>query len=251
MVEPGPDETLDAIGSGRVRLLQPRRGYRFNLDAVLLAGFAARSVALDRPANVVDLGTGCGVVALLLAAWRPNATVKAVELQPAMASLARRNAQLNHVPVEVIESDWRSLPAGVQADLVVSNPPYFPPARGRPPSDAGRAAARFESNGDVGSLAQSAAKLLAPGGSVRLVHAASRTADVLDAFRAVKLAPTVLRFVHPRLSEPANTVLIELRRDSKRPLTIEPPLIVHAGAGGDYTAEVAKLLSADPSEGLR
>lgn len=251
LVEPAFDESLDAIGGGRVRLLQPRRGYRFNLDAVLLAGFAAKAVAADRPVDVVDLGTGCGVVALLVAAWRPNARVQAVEVQPAMAALARRNAQLNGLPVEVVEADWRAVPDTLRADLVVSNPPYFPPARGRPPVDEGRAAARFESHGDVSSLANSAARRLKPGGAVRLVHAASRTADVLDAFRAVRLLPTVMRFVHPRASEAANTVLIELRRDSRRPLVVEPPLVVHASAGREYSPEVAALLSARPDEVLR
>lgn len=246
-LEPAPDETLDAIGDGRLRLLQRRHGYRFNLDAVLLAAFASRAVPDEEPFDILELGAGCGVVALLLSSWRPAARVSAVELQPALAALARRNVALNALPVEVLESDWRALPANHSVDLVVSNPPYFPPEQGRHPPDEERASARYERNGDLESLARSAAAAVKPRGAVRLIYSSTRTDDLLEALRRVRLMPTVLRFVHPRVGEPANLVLVEARPESRRPLEVEPPLIVHASSSKAYAPEVADLLSGDSS----
>lgn len=241
---PGDDETVDSLCG--VAFLQPRHGYRVTLDAVLLAGFTDSVGQTPASADVVELGAGSGIVSLLLASWNPGWRFSAVEVQPRMASVARRNARKNALPIEVVESDWRSLPLAMKADLVVSNPPYFPATSARQPPDPTQAASRYEHHGNLESLARSAASLLKPDGAVRLIHSAGRAGDVFKAFRTVQLMPTVLRFVHPRANEPAHTMLVEFRPHSRRALVVEPPLIVHEAEGGGYSAEVSLLLSRRP-----
>ena len=244
-VLPRKGETLDAIADGRIRLLQRKSGYRFNLDAVLLAGFGLEGRDAERPTQVVDLGTGCGIVALMLAAWRPAWEVTAIEVQPSLADLARRNVALNQLQIEVVEGDWRSRTlsshAG-KADLVVCNPPYFAPDKGQPCTDAERAAARQEMHGTIEDAARAARRFVRARGYVRFIYAASRFPELLTALRTARLPVVRMRMVHAKPDEPAYAVLTESIPDSKRPLLVEPPLIVH-GANGTFTPEVAALVS--------
>jgi tRNA1Val (adenine37-N6)-methyltransferase len=246
--QPREGETLDAMAGGGLRLFQRQAGYRFNLDAVLLAGFALAHREADRPARVIDLGAGSGVVALLVAAWRPAWQVTAVEVQPSLADLARRNIELNNLPVELIEADWRSL--GVpgrmgEADLVVCNPPYFAVERGQPCPDTEKAAARHEVLGTIADTARAARRLVQAKGSARFIYAASRLLDLIEALAGAGLPVVRLRLVHAKARDPAYAVLVESLPDSRRPLTVDAPLVVHSDDGG-YSPEVAALLAGNP-----
>ncbi len=241
---PGPDETLDAIGEGEVRLLQRRDGYRFNLDAVLLAEFAMGARAGERPTRVVDLGCGCGVIALLLKSRRPAWEVSALELQPSLASLARRNARLNALEVRVVEGDLRApaVELGRDFELVVANPPYFAATAGHPSVDAEKAAARHDLSASPVDLAQAAKRLVKSSGALCVVYPAGRLPRLLEALSAARLVPARWRSVHPRAHAPAGVVLVEARPDARRPLVIEPPLVVHE-ADGAFGPEVQRMLS--------
>jgi tRNA1(Val) A37 N6-methylase TrmN6 len=240
-----PGETLDAIAGARIRLLQREAGYRFNLDAVLLARFAVERREAERPTKVIDLGTGCGIVALLLASWRPSWKVTAVEVQPSLADITRRNAALNELPVEVVESDWRTLGtpgrAG-DADLITCNPPYFAPDRSQPCDDPEKHAARQEAHGTLLENAKAARRLVRGNGSVRFIHIAARLPELMAALAEAGLPVVRLRFVHAKTNEPAYAVLTESIPDSRRPLVVEPPLIVHAVNGG-YTPDLDDVLT--------
>lgn len=236
-------ETLDALGEGRVRLFQRREGYRFNLDSMLLAGFGVERLDATRSLFVTELGTGCGVVALVVASWRPAWRVRGVEVQSGLAAIARRNSALNGLPVEIDGRDWRALPRsppGEGADLVLCNPPWFEPQSGRTSDDAEKAAARHELHGGLGEAVAAAERILGPQGSVRFILPAARLVDVVRALEAVKLRAVRLRLVYPRPTDAAHALLIEADR-SRRPLTIEAPLVLHDEAGG-YSAEIRRLL---------
>jgi len=247
-VAPGPDETLDSLGDGEVRLLQHRRGYRFSLDAVLLAHFAAQGLCAPgrrpvRSPSIVDLGTGCGVVALLLARRVPAARVAAVEVQPGLADLARRNCPLNGLDVRVVESDLRdvgSLPDPGTWHLATCNPPYFPRGRVRTGTDPERNAARQEVLCTVADAAAAAARLLRSDGMAAFVYPAERLATLFAALADAGLTPVRMRLVHPRDGAAAMLALVEAAPRSRRPLAVEAPLVVHAGGG--FTPEVAAML---------
>jgi tRNA1Val (adenine37-N6)-methyltransferase len=240
----GPGETLDSLGR-TLSIVQRAKGYRFNLDSVLLAAFGVSGLDERRALSAVDLGTGSGIIALLLASWRPRWTVSAVEVQPSLVTLARRNAALNNLAVEVVEQDWRSLgtPGRVgHADLVVCNPPYYAADRGERCVDEEKAAARQELHGDLQDNIRAASRVVRGSGRVRFIHAASRATEVISAFETAGLGVRRLRFVHAKPVDPAYAVLIDAAPGLRRPLTVEPPLVVHR-TRRIYSAEVADLLA--------
>ncbi len=165
--------TRDAILRGRLMLWQPRAGYRFSVDALLLADFAA-SQQFER---AYDLCTGCGVVALALAVGRATGEVVGVELQPRLAAVARKNAVENHVVerVRIVELDLRDLDAsraqlpGASAELVTCNPPFRPEGQGSTNPDDEEAIARHELRLRIDEVVATAARLLRPGGRLLLV----------------------------------------------------------------------------------
>jgi len=236
------DETRDTILNGSVALIQPARGYRFSIEAILLGRFA-RARSRDR---VLELGAGCGVVSIMMAAlYRPREIV-AIEIQPSLAEMAARNAALNEfVSVRAVCADLRTRRiAGVEAagfDLVIANPPYRAAATGRENPDHGRRLARGESAATLADFASAARRYARRGGRVAFVFAARRSADLISAMRSNQLEPKRIRFVHPRISMPASVVLIEARAGGGIEASIEPPLILYESPG-IYTAEARAIL---------
>jgi tRNA1Val (adenine37-N6)-methyltransferase len=239
--------TRDSIGRGRLVLYQPRRGYRFNVDSVILAGFAS-----PPGRRVCDLGTGVGIVGLWLAG--EGASVTGVEIQPALAALARQNAEENGLAgrFEVVVGDLRTYapPAdGPRFDQIVSNPPFAPHGRGKVDADPVRAMARHELAMRLVDLFAAAGRLLGPRGRIDVIHRADREGELLEAARAHGLWPLRLRRVVSRPGERPTRVLFEARRpagagaaeDTAPELIVDPDLVVHTEGGG-YAPEVARLL---------
>ena len=221
-------ETLDAIESAGLKILQHRRGYRFCVDALLLADFAQASVGRG---PFIDLGTGSGVIALMLAKATGQRGV-GVELQPSLADLARRNAALNGLAgtVEVVEADWKALRGRFAPGTfrcAVTNPPFFPVSDGRVNPDGERALARHETAGSLGDAAEAARWLLKDGGSLCAVFPAVRLCDLLAEFSRCKLRLRRLRFVHPQAKLPANLILAEGVKNSPRtrPEVLSPVIL--------------------------
>lgn len=225
------DETLDIVDG--LRLLQRRRGYRFSQEALHLAAFALDAVDASRPARVLDLGCGSGVVALELARRRPAWTVAGLELQPGLAALARRNAALNALPLAVHEGDWRADPLPIPRaawDLVTCNPPYFRENSGLTSPEPERALARQELAGAVEDAVAAARRLVAPGGAVVVVYPADGLLRLLRAVADAGLSPVRLRFVHHGPAAVASAVLVEARADVRCVARVEPPLVLTDGA---------------------
>lgn len=238
-------ETLDAIGEGRVRLIQRRDGYRFNLDAVLLAGFALGGLDARRPRRVVDLGTGCGVVALLVSSWRPGWSVTGVERQANLADCAVRSAALGGGLVRIVHSDWSLLTRPGEeerADLVLCNPPYFEPNEVRAPEDPECAAARVALHGGLVDAAKAARRIGTDRVSLRLVFPAARLPRLFTALAEAKLAVARVRPVHAHADDEAYAVLVEATAGFSGAMRLEPPLVVH-GELERFTPEVRRLLS--------
>ncbi|MGD0076704.1 MAG: methyltransferase, partial [Candidatus Binataceae bacterium] len=223
------DETVDTILGGRLKLVQPRHGYRFSVDAILLGRFAR-----CRPgARVLELGAGCGVISILIAALHKPAAVAAVELQPALAALIERNAVLNGLDtVTAIAADLRARKivgiAPGSFDLVVANPPYRRLNSGRQSPNPGRRLARDESGASIAEFAAAAARYSRHGGRVAVIFAAVRAAEVIAELRANRLEPKRIRMVHPRGDLRASTILVEARKGAGVGVEIEPPLILYA-----------------------
>jgi len=247
-----PDETLDSIGTAGVRVLQRRSGYRFTLDAVLLAAFAATEGA-DAPGPLLELGAGSGVVSFLLACQFGLGPVDALELQPEVHARLSRAVALNACEgrVRPMLGDLREarslFPSGSYAH-VVSNPPFRPARAGVLSPDEERALSKQELACDAPSVVAAARHVLSPGGRVSLVYPAARLAEVLALLVAARLHPVALRLVHARVEAPATRFLVHAVRDRQRGLAVRPPLIVHGEGPGGYSPEVASLMEPPRAE---
>lgn len=238
--------TLDSIRRGELVLEQPRAGFRFSIDAVLLADFAERCLPTP-PARVVDLGAGVGVVGLLLARRWTRARVLLVELQPELAGLADANVRRNQLGgrVEVRCLDLRDARrwSDFEGELAVSNPPFFKVGSGRPSPSQQLSLARFEHACTAGELVASAVAGLRAGGQLCLVHAAEREAELLEELRSQALRGSVLRRACPLPDRPPSRVMLLACPAALAPAspTVLPPLVIEERPG-QLSVEARQLL---------
>ena len=207
------------------------------MDAILLSQFTK----IRKNENVIDLGTGCGILPLLLSQSTKANFLVGVEIQKGLAECAEKNVFLNHLGnrISILKQDFRGLkrtfPPG-SFDVVLSNPPYRRYRTGRINPSMEKAIARHEIKGTLGDLISIASYLLPPKGRCYLIFPALRTVDLLVALRGTKLEPKRLQFVHPRIAEEAKFILIESIKDSGAELKIMDPLILHEADRGEGLA---------------
>jgi len=233
--------TENTVLDGRVRLLQPERGYRAGMDAALLAA------ACTAPGEARILEAGCGAGAALLAAaarW-PAARFTGLERDAAVAALARRNVELNGLAgrVEILEGDVaRRFPALGRPpfDGVLANPPFFDdPQSLRAPSAERRGA--WMADDGLGAWIGFLSKAVREGGTLTLIHRADRLADIL-ALLAPKAGSVQVRAIHPFADAPAKRVLVRAVKTGRAPLQLLPPLVLHGRDGAKHTPEVEAIL---------
>lgn len=245
-VLPTGDRTLDALFDGQLRVLQSRKGYRFSLDAVLLATFASPQSG----GKVVDLGAGSGVVSLILAKLHSNLAVTGLEIQEPMVTCGQKSARLNQLEsrVTILQGDVRRivkvLPPG-GTDLVVCNPPYRKPTSGRISPNTEKQIARHEIKASLGDFLRAGAYLLRVNGRMAVVYPAGRTVDLLATMRAAGLEPKRLRMVHSFAGAKASLVLVEGTKGGSTGIEVPAPLVIYE-KGKQYSAEVASILAGAP-----
>lgn len=237
------DETLDALFHGRLTLYQSRTGYRFSLDALLLAHF----VTVKRAARVVDLGTGNGVIPLVLADLYPSISLTGVELQSMMAERARRNVDRNGLEarIQIVCADVRSFgdtSARETFDTVISNPPYRKPTSGRLSFNDERQIARHEMQGNLNDFIRGGVLLLRRKGNLAVIYPAIRSLELLTVMRQAGVEPKRLRMVHSFVSAEASLVLVEGVKDGRSGLKVLPPLIIYR-AGKQYSDELESIIA--------
>jgi len=240
------DETLDALFQGELKLRQSRRGYRFSLDTLLLARFA--TVRPDEAA--ADLGSGNGVIALILARLHPGLSITAVEIQRQMAERARENMRLNGFDkrVKVLCGDVRAIArfaAPRSHGLVVCNPPYRKPTSGRLSPDPEKRIARHEIEGSLDDFSRAGAYLLSVGGRMAIIYPAHRTVDLLGSMRAAGIEPKRLRMIQSFAGAEASLALVEGVKGGRSGIEVPAPLVIYE-KGKQYSAEVASILAAAP-----
>ncbi len=219
-----PDESVDEFMGGRLRLIQPKRGYRFSIDAVLLSEF----VTVKPGDRVIDLGAGCGVIGLILLLTKPVGRVFGLEIQPHLSNLASRNVVLNGFQnqMSVILGDIRHPPfAQGEADLVVCNPPYRRSDSGRINPDVERAIARHEIMASLKDILKTASRLLKPKGRLAMIYPAVRLVDIFLEMRSFMLEPRRIRIIYPSIDSEAKLVLIEASLGGRGGLKLLPPLM--------------------------
>jgi len=228
--------TEDTLLGGRVRLRQPRRGYRVAVDAVLLA--AATAAGPDD--RVLDLGAGVGAVGLCLGVRVPGCRVVCLELQPAFAALALQNAEANGMAdrIETVVHDIaQPLPDGLGPfDYIATNPPYLSAAVADPSPDRAKALATVESSADLARWLDVATGALKPIGTLTMIHRSDRLDEIVARLVALGWGEIAVKRLPP-----AARVLLRARRGAGLHLHDSPPLVLHRPDGG-YTDEAEAIL---------
>jgi tRNA1Val (adenine37-N6)-methyltransferase len=217
-----PGESVDRFLDGRLSLIQSETGYRFSIDALLLAGFAT----MKEGDLVVDLGTGCGVIGLILLFSGPVKKVWGLEIQEELSNQAARNVTMNgcSTRMAVVRGDITRVPfRDACVDAVVCNPPYRKPRSGRINPHPERAIARHEILIGQEGIARAASFLLKPKGRFAIIYPAERLADLFANLRRVNLEPKRLRLVYPSIQGGAKLALVEAVSGGRPGLKIESP----------------------------
>lgn len=235
---PEQGETCAILSCGGLRVIQPKSGYRFSLDAYLLAAFVD-----EKPgAHVLEIGSGSGVIAVMLAAIK-GLKVTGVEVQPVLAEMSRRTVELNGLKdaVEIVERDIRDYHAP-HFTAVLANPPYRPLKAGRLNPEESRAVARHELKIDLDGLMESASEHLRRLGRVYCIYPVWRMVDLVGAMRRHDLEPKRMLMVHSLTGAPADLCLVKGIKEGGRELKVEAPLVIYQ-APGSYSDRMARLFT--------
>ena len=203
------NESLDEFFGGSISLIQPKKGYRFSIDAILLANFIINSSG-----NVIDLGTGCGIIPAILGKNGNFSNIIGVELQEELFKIASRNILLNelHDKITIINEDISNLKKHFEPesfDQIVSNPPYIPLNEGRLNPEKQRAIARHEVMCSIDSVLEISRYLVKPSGKVSLVYPCTRMVDLMMTLRKRNLEPLSLQLIYSGLNTDSKIFLVE------------------------------------------
>ena len=238
IIELKSDERLDDLQRNGYQIIQKKNGFCFGMDAVLLSGFAR----VKQGEKAIDLGTGTGIIPILLEAKYEGEHYTGLEIQDEVADMAARSVALNHLEekVSIVKGDIKEasrLFGAASFDVVTSNPPYMNDAHGLKNPDLPKAIARHEVLCTLDDVAREAAKLLRPGGRFYMVHRPHRLIEIITALTKYKLEPKRMKMVHPFVDKEANMVLIEAVRGGKSMIKVEAPIVVYREPGV-YTQEI-------------
>ena len=238
IIELKDEERLDDLQRNGYQIIQKKDGFCFGMDAVLLSGFAA----VKPGEKAIDLGTGTGIIPILLEAKYEGEHYTGLEIQDEVAEMAARSVALNHLEekVSIVKGDIKEasrLFGAASFDVVTSNPPYMNDAHGLKNPDLPKAIARHEVLCTLDDVAREAAKLLRPGGRFYMVHRPHRLIEIITALTKYKLEPKRMKMVHPFVDKEANMVLIEAVRGGKSMIKVEAPIVVYREPGV-YTQEI-------------
>jgi len=222
-----PDETLDILCNDRIQIIQKKTGYRFSIDALLLANF----IVLKKHERLLDIGTGCGIIPIYMTKRGYTNTMVGIEIQKDLFQLAVRNKRLNGCDnIEFFHGDIVSAIDTLKKSLyhvIVSNPPYTKKNTGRISPARSRSIARYESSLTIDDLFTVSSLLLSTKGRLYTIYPSRRLGDVIFSAKTKKMEPKRLRFVHPREGEEANLFLAEFVKDAGHEVKIEKPLIMY------------------------
>ena len=235
------NERIDDLQRNCLKIIQKTDGFCFGMDAVLLSGFAH----VKRGEKVLDMGTGTGIIPLLLSAKTQGEHFTALEIQKEIAEMAARSVAMNHLEdkIEIVNGDIKEASrifGGASFDVVTTNPPYMNDAHGLKNPTEVKAISRHEVLCTLDDVVREGAKVLKSGGRMYMVHRPHRLIEIITAMKQYKLEPKRMCMVHPFKDKEANMVLIEAVKGGGSWLKMEAPIIVYKEPGV-YTDEIYSI----------
>lgn len=232
------NERIDDLQRNGYKIIQKRDGFCFGMDAVLLSGFAN----VKQGEKALDLGTGTGIIPLLLEARYQGSHYTGLEIQEEMAEMAARSVALNRLEdkIRIVTGDIKEasrLFGAASFDVVTSNPPYMNDAHGLKNPDLPKAIARHEVLCSLEDVVREASRLLRPGGRFYMVHRPHRLVEIIAVLKEWRLEPKRMKMVHSFVDKEANMVLIEAVRGGRSMIKVEAPIVVYKEPGV-YTDEI-------------
>ena len=234
------NERLDDLQNG-YHIIQNTRDFCYGIDAVLLSDFAR----VKKGEQALDLGTGTGIIPILLKAKTQGEHFTGLEIQETSADMAQRSVCLNDLneKVEIIRGDIKEATdffGKASFDVVTTNPPYMTENHGLKNPEEPKAIARHEIKCTLEDVVRESAKVLKPGGRFYMVHRPRRLVDIIEIMRKYRIEPKRIRMVHPFSDREANMVLIEGRRGERPMMKVEPPIVVYKEQGV-YSDEIHEI----------
>ena len=235
------NERIDDLQRNGLKIIQKTDGFCFGMDAVLLSGFAH----VKRGEKVLDMGTGTGIIPLLLSAKTQGEHFTALEIQKEIAEMAARSVAMNHLEdkIEIVNGDIKEASrifGGASFDVVTTNPPYMNDAHGLKNPTEVKAISRHEVLCTLDDVVREGAKVLKSGGRMYMVHRPHRLIEIITAMKQYKMEPKRMCMVHPFKDKEANMVLIEAVKGGGSWLKMEAPIIVYKEPGV-YTDEIYSI----------
>lgn len=236
-----PDERLDDLQRNGYKLIQNTKIFCFGMDAVLLCAFAN----VNSGDKVLDLGTGNGVIPILLKARTQGEHFTGLEIQSINVDMARRSVKLNEIEdfVDIVQGDIKEASAifgGASFDVVTTNPPYMNENHGLKNPESHKAIARHEILCTLEDVVREGAKVLKPNGRFCMVHRPHRLVEIFELMRKYRVEPKRMRMVHSFADKEATMVLVEGVRGGKPMIKVEQPLIIY-DKDGKYMDEIISL----------
>ncbi len=235
------DETIDELLGGRIKLLQKKKGYRFSLDVFLITHF----VRLKRGEHVIDLGTGSGVIAMIMAGRKDCGKVIGVDIQEEFVDMAQRSVELNNLQekVDIRLGDIRNIESLFDEDtfdVSIFNPPYRKLKSGKINPNTQKSIARHEIEGTLHDFLRATGYVLKKSGRAYIIYPATRMVELLSSMRRVDIEPKRLRVVYSYSNSRGEFVLVEGKKGGREELEVMPPLVVYENAS-EYTEAMTSI----------
>lgn len=237
-----PNERIDELELNNLKIIQKNNGFCFGIDSVLLSDFARK---IKNNSKVLDLGTGTGILGILLCAKTNLKQITGIEIQKDIADMATRSIQLNNLQgkFDILNCNIKDIDKLLKIDsydAIVTNPPYKKPNSGKINENKTKLISRHEIEANLDDFIRISFKMLKDKGTLYMVHRAERIVDILSTMRKYKMEPKRIRFVYSNKNSESKLVLLEATKNAKPFVKIERPLYVY-NENGDYTQELLQI----------
>ena len=241
-IELKDNEIIDDLELNNLKIIQNNNGFKFGIDSILLSDFAKK---IKKDSIVLDIGTGTGIISILLSAKTEANKIIGIEIQREVADMAKRSVILNKLEnkIEIINDDINNIEKYFENnyfDVIVTNPPYQKNNTGLKSENEKNLISRHEIKCTLEDIIKKSFKILKDKGEFYMVHRPERLVDIMYLMRKNKIEPKELRFVYPKISDKPNLILINGIKNAKQFLKVEKPLIIY-NEEGIYTKEVLSI----------